>query len=85
MEIELSGPNLDENIDEALFQRWKPLLSAQEQKTYRTIHELINDGVGVIDAKTLARAIGTSRNNLFAVVLPRLRSLGLAEFGADDD
>ena len=85
MEIELGGQYLDEQIDEALFKRWKELLSPQEQKAYRVLHDLITDEVGVIDAKALARAIGTSRNNLFNVVLPRLRSLGLCQFGSDDD
>lgn len=85
MEIELSGQYLDEQIDETLWKRWKPLLSAPEQKTYRVLHDLINDGVDVVDAKMLALECGTSRNNLFKVILPRLRSLGLCEFGSDDD
>lgn len=85
MEIELSGPNLDADIDEALFQRWKPFMSEPERHTYRILHELINDGVGTIDFKMLAHACRTSRNNLFKVILPRLRSLGLCEFGDDDD
>lgn len=85
MEIELSGPNLDSDIDEALFQRWKSIMSEPERKTYRALHDLINDEVGTIDSKMLARACGTSSNNLFKVILPRLRSLGLCEFGDDDD
>lgn len=85
MEIELSGPNLDEQIDEELFARWKPLLNKEEQHVYRTLHDLINDGFAGLDAKMLARECRTTRNHLFTVVLPRLRSLGLCEFGSDDD
>jgi hypothetical protein len=85
MQIELSGPNLEENIDEKVFLRWMPFLSAKEREAYRKMHELIADGVGEIDARMLADACGTSRNNLFKVILPRLQSLGLCYFGSDDD
>lgn len=84
MEIELSG-NIDETIDEALFKRWSDYLDRLEQKTYRVLHELINDGHDVIDARVLAREVGTSRNKLFGTILPRLQSLGLLYFGSDDD